>query len=213
MTTSSIPFDVTQADAHDALHEVDRDCEVRDLIRRGKLQPALCGLMQRHGKAIYRYCCEQLRDPILAEDVQQQVFLAAYRDLTTFKGRGTLRSWLFGIAYHRVIDAARVRDRARAHVPVTEATEVSDTRTPADEGCDDERLRAALVIELEALPMHVRGAILLRYQHGMSFEEIAQITGEKPGTLSARVSRAMRTLRERIEARLAAPPAGPTPGR
>jgi RNA polymerase sigma-70 factor, ECF subfamily len=202
MTTSSITFDTTQADAHGTSHAVDLDSEVRDLVRHGELRAALCRLMQRHGAAVYRYCREQLRDPVLAEDVQQQVFIAAYCDLSTFSGRGTLRSWLFGIAHHRVIDAARARGRSPAFVSITKAAEVVDPCVPADEACDDERLRAALVVELAALPVHTRSAILLRYQHGMSFEEMAQISGEKPGTLSARVSRAIRVLRERIEARL-----------
>lgn len=205
MTTSEIPFDTIQVDARDASPGVDRDSDVRDLVLRLELRAALCCLMQRHGKAIYRYCREQLRDPVLAEDVQQQVFIAAFRDLATFSGRGTPRSWLFGIAYHRVIDAARVRGRSPACSSVTEAAEVADPRLLADEACDDERLRAALVAELAELPERTRGAILLHYQQGMSFEEMARICGEKPGTLSARVSRAMPALRERIEARLRRP--------
>lgn len=205
MTTSAIPFDTTQADAQDAPPEVDRDRDVRDLVLRGEVQAALCCLMQRHGRPIYRYCCEQLRDAALAADVQQQVFIAAFRDLAKFGGRGTLRSWLFRIAYHRVIDAARVRARSPVCASVTDAAEVADTRLLADEACDDERLRAALVAELAELPEHVRSAVLLRYQQGMSFEDMARISGEKPGTLSARVSRAMPMLRERIEARLRRP--------
>jgi RNA polymerase sigma-70 factor (ECF subfamily) len=220
MTTPAIPFDTTLADARDASPEMDRDSDVLDLVLRGEMEVALCCLMQRYGRAIYRYCCEQLRDPALAEDVQQQVFIAAFRDLAKFRGSGTLRAWLFRIAYHRVIDAARVRARSPAGVSVGEAAEVADPRAPADEACDDERLRAALVAELAELPEHLRCAILLRFQQGMSFEEIARILGEKPGTLSARVLRAMPVLRERIEARLrrpadrprSGPPVGVEPG-
>ncbi|HEX8111977.1 MAG TPA: RNA polymerase sigma factor [Kofleriaceae bacterium] len=196
---------MTLADARDASPEVDRDSDVRDLVRRGEMQAALCRLMRRHGRPIYRYCCEQLRDPELAADVHQQVFIAAFRDLEKFRGRGTLRSWLFGIAYHRVIDAARARARSLAWISVTEAAKVADPRPPVDQACDDERLHAALVAELADLPAHVRSAILLHYQQGMSFESMARISGEKAGTLSARVMRAMPVLRERIEARLRRP--------
>src|SRR5262245_18850585 len=43
----------------------DRDNDVCDLVLRGDLRAALCCLMQRHGKAVYRYCRAQLRDPAL----------------------------------------------------------------------------------------------------------------------------------------------------
>jgi RNA polymerase sigma-70 factor, ECF subfamily len=205
MTTSAIPFDATLADARDASRDVDRDSDIRDLALRGELEAALRRLMQRHGRAIYRYCCGQLRDRELAADVQQQVFIAAFRDLATFRGRGSLRSWLFGIAYHRVIDAARARARSPACGSVSAAAEVVDPRLLPDEACDDQRLRAALVAELAELPERLRSAILLRFQQGMSFEEMAPILGEKPGTLSARVLRAMPALRARIEARLRRP--------
>ncbi len=205
MTTLAIPFDMTLADAQDASPEVDRDSDVRDLVRRGEMQAAFRLLMQRHGRPIYRYCYGQLHDAELAADVQQQVFIAAFRDLEKFRGRGTLRSWLFGIAHHRAIDAGRARARSLAWVSTGDAAKVPDTCLPLDEACDDERLRAALRAELAELPEHVRGAILLRYQQGMSFEAMARILREKPGTLSVRVSRAMPVLRERIEARLRRP--------
>jgi RNA polymerase sigma-70 factor (ECF subfamily) len=202
MMTSAIPFDMTLVDARDASPDVDRDSDIRTLVARGKLDAALCCLMRRYGTAIHRYCCVQLRDPVLAADVRQQVFIAAFRDLTTFSGRGTVRSWLFRIAFHRVIDAARVRTRSPACAPIGDAAEVADPRLLPDEACDDQRLRAALVAELAELPERTCSAILLRFQQGMSFEEMARIFGEKPGTLATRVSRAMPELRARIEARL-----------
>jgi RNA polymerase sigma-70 factor (ECF subfamily) len=205
MMTSAIPFDTTLAGAQGASPEVDRDRDLRGLVLRGEIHAVLCCLMQRHGTAIYRYCCEQLRDPVLAADVQQQVFIAAFRDLPQFCGRGTLRSWLFRIAYHRAIDAARARARSPACGSVSEAAELADPRLAPDEACDDQRLHAALVAEIEELPEPLRSLILLRFQLGMSFEEMARIFGEKPGTLSIRVLRAMPGLRERIEARLRRP--------
>ncbi|HEX7842192.1 MAG TPA: sigma factor-like helix-turn-helix DNA-binding protein, partial [Kofleriaceae bacterium] len=68
------------------------------------------------------------------------------------------------------------------------------------EALDVRRLREALAISLGELDDQVRTAILLRYQQGFTFEEMAEICGEKPGTLAARVARAMPRLRARIEA-------------
>jgi RNA polymerase sigma-70 factor (ECF subfamily) len=72
--------------------------------------------MQRHGPSVYRYCREALRDRALAEDVQQQVLIAVFRDPRKFSARSTVRTWLFAIARHRVLDAVESRRRARSHV-------------------------------------------------------------------------------------------------
>jgi RNA polymerase sigma factor (sigma-70 family) len=202
MTISAIPLETTVRDAQDASCEVDRDRDVRDLVQRGQVKAAVCLLMKRYGKAIYRYCRVQLRDPGLAEDVQQEVFLAALRDVPRFVGRGALKSWLFSIAHHRAIDAGRKRCRSPTCVPIAEAMELADLGVPADEACDDARLYAALFAELAVLPDDLRSVILLRFQQGMSFEDIGRALSMKPGTLAARVAREMPKLRERIEARL-----------
>src|SRR5262245_56842664 len=96
----------------------DPDQDVLEWIRKGDVQTALGLLMKRYGRAIYRYCREGLRDTSLAEDVHQQVFIEAHRDMHRFGRRSTLRTWLFGIAYHRVLDAAKRRRRHCRHATV-----------------------------------------------------------------------------------------------
>jgi RNA polymerase sigma-70 factor (ECF subfamily) len=179
----------------------DPDDEVLQLVRSGNLQPALRILMERYGGVIYRYCREALRDAALADDVHQQVFIEAHRDLPKFAGRSSIRTWLFAIARHRVLDAAKSRRRAQAHIETDDASEVADHRPLPGERIDDARLREALLACLGELGEHVRTAILLRYQQGFTFEDMAEVCREKPGTLQARVTRALPTLRACIEAR------------
>ena len=177
------------------------DDDVLRLVDRGDLDAALRLLMQRYGTAVYRYCREALRDAALADDVHQRTFIEAHRDLPRFARRSSVRSWLFGIARHRVLDASKSRRRALAHLDDDDATEVPDARPNAAERIDDARLRAALAECLDELGEHVRTAVLLRYQQGFSFEEMAEICADKAGTLQARVSRALPKLRECIETR------------
>src|SRR3954471_17634887 len=66
---------------------------------------ALAEMMHEHGKAVLGLCLRVTRDATLAEDVTQQVFLEAYRDLDRFEGRSSPRTWLFSIASHRCFDA------------------------------------------------------------------------------------------------------------
>jgi RNA polymerase sigma factor (sigma-70 family) len=180
----------------------DLDGDVLILVGNGDVEGALRQLMQRHGAAVYRYCREALRDATLAEDVHQQVFIEAFRDLPRFEGRATVRTWLFKIVRNRVIDAGRSRSRRQSHLEEAEVQDPPDPRPLAGESIDDARLREPLVASLGELGHNLRAAVLLRYQQGFTFEEMAKICCEKPGTLQARVARALLQLRARIEARL-----------
>lgn len=150
---------------------------------------------------MYRYCREALRDATLADDVQQQVFIEAFRDLPKFTHRSSVRTWLFAIARHRVLDAAKSRRRAQSHIEEDDATSVPDPRPSAGERIDDGRLRDALVACLDKLRESVRTALLLRFQQGFTFEDMSEMCREKPGTLQAQVTRALPVLRECIEGR------------
>lgn len=176
------------------------DDDVREHIARGNLERALQLLMQRHGEAMYRYCCTALDSEALADDVLQRVFIEAYRDLRSYSGRSTLRAWLFGITRHRVLDEKRSIQRAAARSQPLKLS-APDLQPLAVERIDDEQLRQALVGCLGEVGEHVRNALLLRYQQGFSFEEMAQVCNEKAGTLQARVARALPVLRSCIEGR------------
>jgi len=182
----------------------DPDADIVRLIpraRNGDLSAPLSLLMRRHGTAVYRFCREELHDATLADDVHQHIFIEAHRDLRRFGGRSTLRTWLFGIARHRVLDAAKSRRRAEAHIEDDDAADAPDPGPPPSEQLDEARLHHALVACLAELGEHVRAALLLRYQQGFTFEDMAEVCCEKPGTLQARVMRALPLLRACIEGR------------
>lgn len=181
------------------LAPVDDDEGVMRLVATGKRDGALRILMDRYGSQLYRYCREALRDEALADDVHQRVFIEAHRDLPAFAGRSSLRTWLFAIARHRILDATKSRRRAQAHLDDDETADIVDPRPTPDQRIDDARLREALAHCLDQLGEHVRSAVLLRYQQGFSFEEMAGICDDKAGTLQARVTRALPKLRSCIE--------------
>ena len=184
--------------------EGDPDHDIVQLIHQGDLAVALTRLMQRHGTAVYRYCREELHDRALADDVHQQIFIQAHRDLRRFGGRSSLRTWLFAIARHRVLDAAKSRRRAQAHIEEDDTADAVDPTPPPDERLDDARLQLTLLRCLRRLGEHVRGVLVLRYQQGLTFDDLAEIYGEKPGTLQARVMRSLPVVRRCIEARTGA---------
>jgi RNA polymerase sigma-70 factor (ECF subfamily) len=191
--------------AHDedagAATRVDPDADLLDLVHRGKRDAALRMLMQRHGRAVYRFCHESLPDKPRADDVHQRVFIEAHRDLPRFQGRSLVKTWLFAIARHRIMDERKAHHRAARHLEHDEAHDIADATASPDEQLDDARLREALVICVAELAPDIREAVLLRFEHAMTFDQMAEICREKAGTLQARVARAMTKLGQCIARR------------
>lgn len=183
----------------------DPDADVLALLDLGEPDRAVRCLMARHGAAVYRYCRETLRDLSLVDDVHQQIFIAAFRDLPRFRRQSTVRVWLFAIARHRVLDAVKKRRNTQRWFEDGAAnTDMPDPRPSPAESLDDAQLREALAASLDELPADTRTAVLLHYQQGFTYAEMAEICGVQPGTLYARVARALPLLRKRIESRVGA---------
>jgi RNA polymerase sigma factor (sigma-70 family) len=180
----------------------DPDEDIRDLIARGRIDRAFKMLMDRHGHALFRYCCTVMRNDAEADDVHQTTFIQAHRDLRSFAGRSTIRSWLFGIARHRILDARKRRKVEKNSRPLAETDELIPDPEPFDlSRLDDARLIPSLRACLDELPEETRTAVVLRYQQGFSFEELGDLYGCKPGTVQARVARALKTLARCIKRR------------
>jgi RNA polymerase sigma-70 factor (ECF subfamily) len=180
----------------------DPDADVLALLDLGDVDGALRRLMARHGAAVYRYCREALRDGSVVDDVHQQIFIAAYRDLPRFRRQSMVRLWLFAIARHRVLDAVKQRRNAQRWVEDIAFPDPPDSGPSPAESIDAARLRQALAASLDELPADTRTAVLLHYQQGFTYAEMAKICGAQAGTLYARVARALPLLRRRIESRL-----------
>jgi len=126
-----------------------------------------------------------------AEDLVQDTFVAAHSGRRSYRGRGTVLSWLLGIAARRWRDTRRARSKRPQAV------------SPGDP-CVLERLAApraghvlsvALAQELLRLPEDQREAFLLIVPQGLSYSEASTATGIRAGTLKWRVHAAMRRLR------------------
>jgi RNA polymerase sigma-70 factor (ECF subfamily) len=170
--------------------------EAREALARGDHREALTVLMQAYGRDLHRHCYQVLRDRDLADDVHQTVFVQAYRDLPGFAGRSSLRTWLYGIARHRLMDAMKIGSRwRRRFVRVEPLPEAADERPRADDALADGAEAHALAAALAQLSVDSRIAVLLRFREGMTFEEIGAVCREKPATVQARVARALPRLR------------------
>jgi RNA polymerase sigma-70 factor (ECF subfamily) len=169
------------------------------LLARGDRKGAITALMDQHGATVFNFCSRFLNDRTLAEDVLQQVFIHAYRDIDRFEGRSSPRTWLLKIAIHRCQDAIKARERQRV-APDSEAIRhATDPGRIPREHVEKSHLLRALEECLHELPRDIRATVLLRFHSGFSYREMAGPLDASAEALQARVSRALPTLRRCLE--------------
>jgi RNA polymerase sigma-70 factor (ECF subfamily) len=167
---------------------------------------ALAILMRAYGTAVYRYCRQMVGDEHLAEEVHQMTFVQAHEGLLRFARRSSLRTWLFGIARHRCLDLLKMdRRRRRRFEPIEGAPDLPEPGGSVEERLADESRARALEGCLRRLAPRARTAVLLRFQQGLSYPEIARLSNEKAPALQVRVARALPVLRRCLEEKGMAP--------
>jgi RNA polymerase sigma-70 factor (ECF subfamily) len=182
-----------------------QDEDIEAALRAGDRRRALILMMDRYGAAVLRFGYGLSGDRQVAEEVRQQVFVEAHRDMDRFAGRSSLQTWLFGITRHRCLDAAKARNRWNNRFK-NEVDEEPAAEHDAGSELDKSRLASVLAGCLDKLAPAAREAVALRYQQELSYEQAAAITREQAGTLQQRVARAMPVLRKCVEARLGGAP-------
>jgi RNA polymerase sigma-70 factor (ECF subfamily) len=170
-------------------------------LARGDLRGAVELMMELNEAPVFAFCMRMLRDRALAEDVAQQVFTEAYRDLGRFRRESSLKTWLFGIARHRCNDAIKSTGRrnARFDLDLEAVTDTLDPTAPPTEQLAHARLVAALGDCLQEMSPEIRETVLLRFLSEMTYEEMAKVLGRKADTLCVRVARALPLLKHCLE--------------
>jgi RNA polymerase sigma factor (sigma-70 family) len=166
----------------------------RYLAGRGeRAEAAFAALVERHGPMVLRVCRAVLRDGHDAEDAFQAVFLVLARQAGSIRRRGSLESWLFGVA-SRVSRCARAgAARRRWH----ERRRAERTAEAVADALPDE-LGAVIQREVGRLPDRLRAAVVLCYFEGRTCEQAADRLGLPVGTIKSRLSGARARLRSRL---------------
>ncbi|MFQ5524898.1 MAG: RNA polymerase sigma factor [Thermoanaerobaculia bacterium] len=154
---------------------------------------------------VYNLALRMSGNPADAEDITQETFVRAYRHLKKFKGRSSLKTWIFRIALN--CSNTRLRRRGRRL-----ARQIDDGEAELERTSDENRspedwmvatdLSAAVRDGLTRLPGHYREAVLLRDFEGMSYAEIASVLGVRIGTVRSRIARGREQLRKWLETRI-----------
>jgi RNA polymerase sigma factor (sigma-70 family) len=170
-------------------------------LREGDHHAALDVLMRGYGRVVYRYCRMMLGDGERAQDALQKTFVQAHASFGRFRGRSSLKTWLYSIARHRCLDEARARRRRERRE--TDLENVSAV-LPAAGGperrlMEEERLQI-LFRCLDELAPRARDAIVQHFLEGLTYDEMSDLARERPQTLRTRVCRSMPVLRHCLEA-------------
>jgi RNA polymerase sigma-70 factor (ECF subfamily) len=154
-------------------------------------------LVERHTRGVYRLAYRMTGKPEDAEDVVQETFVRAYRQLKRFEERANFATWLYRIGFNCAIDYMRARPhRESSEEPETLERISGHTGGP---GTDDlvyageisERVQTAL----RALSEQERAAFLMRHYHGHSIEEICETLNLKTNAAKHSIFRAVKKMR------------------
>jgi RNA polymerase sigma-70 factor, ECF subfamily len=196
-TVTMPPVPRPEADASDGV-----------LVRRVAVgdHAALEGLYDRYGRPAFALARRITGEPVFAEEVVQEVFLALWREPSKYDpARGGFPSWLLATTHHKAVDAVRREETVRRRrAQLAQEADCFTSPTAADvppvedaawAGLRGERVRQAL----GELPAAQREALVLAYYAGYTQREIAERTNTPLGTVKTRMLAGMRKLRDLLD--------------
>jgi len=186
--------------------------QVSVLVDRAKQgdREAFDGLVGLYTPQIYNLALRITGSSEDAEDCVQDAFVRAFSRLHTFRGEAAFSTWLFRVAINVANDSAK--RRTRRPLPASQlAAADSDGEGPdletiagpnaeqaptPDEAAILRQRREIVLAAVQSLPDHHRAVVLLYDFQGLSYDEIAHITGTRVGTVKSRLNRARLALKE-----------------
>lgn len=155
-------------------------------------------LYQRTVKPIYAYCYSRVGNQQEAEDLTTQTFMAALKQIGSYRGEGSVIAWLLGIAYHKVSDWQRTR---RILTPLTTIENRPDPAPQPDELSFQRWQRATLEQALHTLTPERAEAITLRFFGELNIAEVAAVMGKQEAAVKMLIHRGLQELRTRFGVR------------
>lgn len=156
--------------------------------------PLFESLYNQYHMRVYHYLYAHLRNEQDAADVMQQVFLQAWKWRQTYSpGRGTVATWLFAIAHHRLIDFYRMSRPSLSWEAIPEITSMD--QNPESKVLFEETL-AQVKKMLEALSQPEQELLALRFAARLSSAEIASLIGKSEAATKKQLTRLLHRLQE-----------------
>lgn len=175
----------------------DADLDLAERHRRGD-DRAFEEVYARYAGMVYSLALRLAGDPEEAADLTQEVFLRIYRHLGTFRGRSSLKTWVYQVGLNQCRSRLG-RSRPDTQPLAEEGAEGARPLPDPGRGPESEALAAdtgrRVGEALAALPLAFREAVVLRDLEGLGYEEIAALAGVPVGTVRSRIARGREQLR------------------
>jgi RNA polymerase sigma-70 factor (ECF subfamily) len=166
---------------------------------------AFRALVERHSRAVFRLAYRMTGNASDAEDVVQETFLRAYKQLGRFESRANFGTWLHRIAVNCSIDLIRARPHRESAHDTTDLEHFGGAEA-ADAGrASPERLMLSTEVQsrisgaMSALSQMERAAFVLRHFEGQSIDEISRALGLKTNATKHSIFRAVKKMRVALE--------------
>jgi RNA polymerase sigma-70 factor (ECF subfamily) len=178
------------------------DADLISRVAQGEAE-ALEVLYDRYSRVVYSFALRIVGDPLIAEELLQEVFFRAWQQGKAFReSRGAFVTWLLSITHNMAIDEVRKRRRrpqkADSEEPETVLAGVPDTSQDVEGEVWLSSLRATIEAAMSQLPSAQRETIELAYFQGLTQREIAERLGEPLGTIKTRMRLGIQKLREQL---------------
>jgi len=169
-------------------------------------------LIAQYSQPLYSLIARSLQDPADAADITQEVFIKVFRNIGSFHGDASLRTWLYRIALREASNQRRWWSRhKRQELTIDAPTSTADgdeddtmclsgllmdsANSPYDHAAQSE-MRARVEEALRQLPEAFRTVVVLREMEGFSYEEIGEILDVPAGTVKSRLTRGRSALKQ-----------------
>jgi RNA polymerase sigma-70 factor, ECF subfamily len=154
-------------------------------------------LVRRRQASMYGLAVRMLADRVEAEDVVQEVFLAAWRRLPEIRVDAAFPTWLYRATTNRCLNRLRHRARTRR---LDQHDELEATPGEQPERVTEMHVQVAdLLLALDHLTPEQRACWLLREIHGLSYEDIAEVVRATVPAVRGRIARARAQLAEEMK--------------
>lgn len=170
------------------------DGELLEACRAGRTA-AFAQLVDRYQGVVAAVTFAATGDRILSEDLAQDTFVAAWRQLHELREPSSFRAWLCGIARNL---GAKARRRFGREVAVDELRAI-DAAPAIDDTLADEQAEAIVWRSLESLPLTYREPLILYYREGRSAQQVAEALGLSVAAVEQRLSRGRKQLEAGVE--------------
>jgi RNA polymerase sigma-70 factor (ECF subfamily) len=173
------------------------DQDLMRIVQAGDFSPA-SEIYDRYSSRIYNFAFRFLRNSEAAEDATQEVFVKMLKHANQFHGDAKLSTWLFSITANWCRDYLRKADNKPKESDDVLVTLPSSSEQSPDRNLEQKENEQRIKKALAMLTPEQREAILLSRYQGLSYAEIAQISGCSEGAVKTRVFRAMETLKKAL---------------